>query len=188
MYCKPAIIIAGLFCLLMGAGCGSERKQEEKVLPEVVTPNVFRNKVYMCAPEVDKDSAFVYGECDCCSDEIIFIGDSDLVFKSFCMSDQCINKGKYRIEKDELVLEFDEDYVEYNYNPERETDSTAVEYIVTKKTGKPAQARYKISKCKGGTLIAWIAKAPQYGMECPQTVEDEIRPMKEEGVWQVLFP
>lgn len=94
------------------------------------------------------DTCAFYFECDCCSGELLFDSEISFYYLDYCMSDQTLRKGTYKIENGQLVLSYGAKCVSKNYNYENEIDTSAVDFIMTDTIVKEISVTYSMTLCE----------------------------------------
>jgi len=97
-------------------------------------------QVYFFAPEFDSTTCEVSAACDCCTEDILFLNNSNFIHISYCLSEEQVFKGTYKIDNDKVYLKYDSlnIHIEYNwihieYNQDMKIDtieSAEKEYII----------------------------------------------------------
>jgi hypothetical protein len=126
-------IILALTSICVFFACNNP--QEEKPFSSLGDIS-FKNTIFYFAPVFDKKNCSVYGECDCCSQDIIF-GEKDFIFISYCMDDISVSKGLYSFIDNKIKMTFDTICYSSEYNWENEIEETDVKYHLKKQTIKP---------------------------------------------------
>lgn len=94
------------------------------------------------------DTCAFYFACDCCSGELLFASESTFYSLSYCMSDQSLSKGNYKIENEQLVLNFGAKCVVRSYNYENEVDTSAVDFYMTDTLVQEISRTYEMKLCE----------------------------------------
>lgn len=147
-------------------------------------------QVYFYAPEFDKNACQAFGECDCCSGNILFLDESHFLAIDVCESDNSYYKGKYKIADSNVLLSYDGLMVEKNYNWEKETDTTGTvtkEYFI--KTSKTNPRKLALTRIECEKNICFKMDDTPTLFVTPdkkQKIADLIRQIKEDGIWEKL--
>ncbi|SFT40125.1 hypothetical protein SAMN05216474_0355 [Lishizhenia tianjinensis] len=94
------------------------------------------------------DTCAFYFECDCCSGELIFEPGMSFYYLDFCMSDQTLRKGNYKIENGYLVMNYGTKCVSRQYNYQNEIDTSAVDFFMTDTIVKEITVTYSMTLCE----------------------------------------
>ncbi|UMY64369.1 MULTISPECIES: hypothetical protein [unclassified Flavobacterium] len=147
-------------------------------------------QVYFYAPELDKKTCEAYGECDCCSGNILFLDERTFLTIDICESDVSYYKGTYKIVDGNLLLSYAGVRVEKNYNWERETDTTGTvttEYLIeTSKTDPRTQTLTRIACEKNTCFKTNDTEAFFASPDKKQKIADLVRQIEEDGIWEKL--
>lgn len=68
--------------------------------------------------------------CDCCNADLIFLQDTAFIYDDL-REGHYVRKGNYRLQGNEVILEFDSQLVSNYHNEESESDPTQPERILT---------------------------------------------------------
>ena len=102
------------------------------------------------------DSCSFYFECDCCSGELIFDPDSTFYYKDYCVETISVAVGLYVIESNILYLKYSGRWVSKIYNLENETDTSAIDYIMTDTLVTPVTFRYSPTVCNNRVKLVGL--------------------------------
>ena len=144
-------------------------------------------KIFLFAPELDKEACRATGGCDCCSYNILFTTDSTFVLIDYCEADYSYNKGSYFLDNSSLTLKVDRLMVNKNYNWKKETDTTGkvtTEYFYKIENIKPTTTIVKRQDCNGTMIFKGDSDFGTVDNE--RTFENELKALKEEGIWTKL--
>lgn len=147
-------------------------------------------QVYFYAPEFDKNRCEAYGECDCCSGNILFLDERTFLTIDICESDVWYYKGKYKIVDGNVLLFYDGVMVEKNYNWERETDTTGTvttEYRITSSKTDPRTQTLTRIACEKNTCFKSNDTETLFASpDKKQKIADLVRQIKEDGILEKL--
>ena len=131
-------------------------KAETKKIYEInLTKSDVNNKTFKIGSSTYfTDTCRFHFECDCCSGDLIFSSDSTFYSIGYCMSDQSISEGTYKLNGDILTLNYSGISVSKVYNWEHETDTLAVDYFIKDTINKPHSIKFTAELCNNKlTLI-----------------------------------
>lgn len=113
-----------VFCLLLFlitaaaiTGCNEPApapKSKPASLPELA--NAYVGKVFFFAPKLDKTTCEVYGDCECCWDNLLFIDDVRFIRIYYCDADQDYRSGTYSVRNDSIFLIYNSTELEHEQN------------------------------------------------------------------------
>lgn len=127
------------------------------------------------------DSCTFYFECDCCSGDLIFNGDSTFYYKDYCVADIAVTKGKYLIADNILSLEYSGRYVSRIYNWDYDTDSSSAEYSITDTIIEPFRQQYLITLCRSKIKLTEAQNLDLCAIETNGKHKDEIDLLIKQG-------
>lgn len=78
----------------------------------------------------------------------LFASESTFYSLSYCMSDESLSKGNYKIENGQLVLNFGAKCVVRSYNYENEIDTSAVDFYMTDTLVQEISRTYEMKLCE----------------------------------------
>jgi len=129
-----------------------EKATESKIH---LTLSDITNKVFEIGSSTHfTDTCGFYFECDCCSGDLIF--NSNLTFYSidYCMSDQSVSEGTYKIIDNNLILNYSGICVSKLYNWENEMDTSAVDFFIKDTISNSFSVKFTAELCNNKlTLI-----------------------------------
>lgn len=109
----------------------------------------FKGKVFEIGNKTHfTDTCAFYFECDCCSGELLFDTERSFYFLDYCMSDQTLRKGSYKIESGQLILNYGAKSVSKKYNYENEIDTSVVDFFMSDTIVKEISVTYLITLCE----------------------------------------
>lgn len=112
-----------------------EKKPGKVYVKETMHP--YAGSVFFFAPKLDKSTCEVYGDCECCWDNILFIDDYRFIRIYYCEADRNYRRGTYSIKNDSIFLIYSsielEQEVNWDFDDETLWD-TAVPAGVTFRT------------------------------------------------------
>ena len=146
-------------------------------------------KVYFFGPRFDSIKCEIDAGCDCCSDNILFINDSNFVHISYCMDDDTYYKGKYIIHKDKVILKYDtiEISKKTNFDSDNEVNQTTP-FIITNSKSIFKEITLKRFDCKKTVCFIIGDKEQSYGaLDKYETLSNLTSNLKNDGIWEKLF-
>lgn len=150
----------------------------------------FANTVYYFTSNFDSTNCKVFSACDCCSENIVFLNESEFITISYCLGNEGYFKGNYVILDSTLQLNFNKFYVLNEYNWEYELDTTGTiknQYNIKKLKCDERPKRLDIFFCKKEVCLKGRHENQEYyGVIDTLQVEDIIGRMKKGGIWQNL--
>lgn len=150
----------------------------------------FANSVYYFTSNFDSTNCKVYSACDCCSENVVFLNESEFVTISYCQGNEGYFKGKYVILDSTLQLNFNSSYVLNEYNWEYELDTTGTvknQYTIKKMKSNERPKRLNIFYCKKQVCLKGSVEGEGYfGVLDTLQVIDIVARMKKDGIWQNL--
>lgn len=107
----PCLFLIGFAVSVIRCGNGSSKPDSSKsdsltqtIKEAQAVSNPFAKSVYFFAPKLDKVTCEVYGDCECCWDNIIFIDDIRFVRIYYCDADRRFRNGTYVVQNDSVFL------------------------------------------------------------------------------------
>jgi len=94
------------------------KRQANRDIPMKLT-----GQLYYVAPDIDPKDGHLSGACDCCSQNVAFLNDSEYVSVNYCEGDESYMKGKYKIKDKVVVFTTDGILVDREINWEKELDT-----------------------------------------------------------------
>jgi len=151
---RPTIFIVTIFL----TACTSETtdstdKDSVTETHKNTVDTTFEKLVYNIAPEFDNEKCAVYGACDCCSSDLLFIDKTNFIYITYCEGDKSVTRGTYHFDQSNLFLDFDTVCAILEYNYQNEIDTSAVDYFLKSETIKKHQTVLKIDRCKDRALL-----------------------------------
>jgi hypothetical protein len=123
--------------LLLVALISCNDHEEDVVLnTKKTTVYPLENSIFYFAPILERGNCSVYGECDCCSQDIFF-DKTNFIYISYCLMDISVSKGTYSIVDNKIQMKFDSICYSSEYNWENEVTQTNIEYFLKKLKVKP---------------------------------------------------
>ena len=150
------------------SSCGQRTKTETEEFKELTTNSQPKYAMTTAVLEIDDlkgkvfeignkthftDSCAFYFECDCCSGELLFDSKMSFYYLDYCMSDQTLRKGNYKIENGQLVMNYGANCVSRKYNYENEIDTSAVDFFMTDTILKEITITYLMTKCENNIKL-----------------------------------
>lgn len=134
------------------SSCGQSNKTEEevgKMTTTILEIDDLKGKVFEIGSQTHfTDTCAFYFECDCCSGELLFDSKLNFYYLDYCMSDQTLRKGSYKIENGQLVMNYGAKCVSKKYNYENEIDTSAVDFFMTETIVKEVSITYLMTLCE----------------------------------------
>ncbi|MES2629581.1 MAG: hypothetical protein V4616_11485 [Bacteroidota bacterium] len=129
---RKAILYTSLLLITLASACtGTDPVKETSTTPEQkdsIAAAPYAGKVFFFAPKLDQVTCEVFGDCDCCWDNVLFIDDYRFVRIYYCESDKTYRRGTYTVRNDSVFLVYNSIEIgrELNWDYEEELipDST----------------------------------------------------------------
>lgn len=192
-WCRCAKITTTIIILflmvVLSFSCSNTNNENKSKDSLIFSKFKLTGKVYFFGPRFDSIKCEIDAGCDCCSDNILFINDSNFVHISYCMDDDSYYKGKYIIHKDKVILKYDTFEVskKTNFDNDDEVNQTTPFLITTSKSifGEKTLKRFDCKK----TICFIIGDEEQsYGaIDKYETLSNLTSNLKNEGIWEKLF-
>jgi hypothetical protein len=160
-------------------------KSEPKKISEVnLTKSDLSNKTFEIGSSTHfTDTCGFYFECDCCSGDLIFSSDSTFYSIDYCMSDQSVSEGTYKISGNILTLKYSGICVSKVYNWENEMDTSAVDYFIKDTINKPHSIKFTAELCNNKlTLIHNGEQGKSIAIETKETFNNQIKALTENAI------
>jgi hypothetical protein len=149
----------------------------------------FSNRLYFLAPEIDSLKCEVFAECDCCSDEICFLNNTQFIRLFYCLHNNSATSGTYKVLGNKLLLVykgkvvtkiFDEDY--YNKN-----NGTKGKYSWETASIGAYTDTISISFCNNSLKLTEKGEEILYGeISRHNSYKEALAELKKEGFWKRL--
>ncbi|WP_128396963.1 hypothetical protein [Botryobacter ruber] len=154
----------------------------------------FEEKSFVMSNATRGEICRVERGCDCCLSDLLFLSADTFVLSSYCEGSQIVNKGKYSVNRNEMTFHIDPLSVSYEYNWEREVDSTALPlYFLKAQTQEPRNIKFTIATCEASPILLsdGVARIKEPGTELARenteaSVAEIINGLKEKGIWDKL--
>jgi hypothetical protein len=190
---KIAIFFTSCLLASLLLSCNNEDKRAElSYKPEapIQVANKLSGHVYCFAPTIDSTKCTVIPECDCCSDDFLFLNEKDFIRISYCMAEQTVIKGIYAFEKNNLILKYDS-LVYYTENDQsneiRTIGKGKKEYLIKKEIGKPSIDTLTQFSCKE-KVVYKNPKEETFGtISEKDSIQIYIDELKKVGFWNKLI-
>lgn len=111
--------------LLFFAACNNP-EAPKKLAPKVVViekEKGLEHKIFFFAPKLDRYTCEVYGDCECCWDNIVFIDELRFVRIYYCDADRRFRKGTYTERNDSIFLVYNSTQINKELNWDWMADS-----------------------------------------------------------------
>jgi|CXWL01.1.fsa_nt_gi hypothetical protein len=174
------------------AACNSADKKAEpsdKAETPFQTVNNLSGHVYYFGPALDSTKCEVRAECDCCSDDFLFLNEKDFIRVGYCVAEKSAIKGTYSIGQDNLVLQYDSltYFTEADNNNEIKTVSKgSSEYLIKSEKGKSFQDTLTKVNCKE-KLFYKNSDEKSFGtISSKDSINILIDELKKEGFWKKM--
>lgn len=148
---KQVTLLIGILVLV---GC-YRGKDIEKIdnTQALIKPSLLINHLYILSISFDSINCQAYGECDCCSSLVYFLDDSTFIREDLCLFDDLYYKGKYKIDKNQIIFNSESIFVSVKFLEEEETytDTTASisdSIKITTEKGRPYTTKWTLLECR----------------------------------------
>lgn len=172
--------------------CNStDKKSEPSDKPETAsqTVNNLSGHVYYFGPAIDSTKCEVLAECDCCSDDFLFLNDKDFIRVGYCVAEKSVIKGTYSAGQDNLILQYDSltYFTEADNNNEIKTVSKgSSEYLIKSEKGKPFQDTLTKFNCKEKLFYKNSGEKSFGTISAKDSINILIDELKKEGFWKKM--
>lgn len=132
------------------------------------------NKVFLAGSESDfeKSKCEFFFECDCCSEEYIFLPDNKFLCIDLCTADYTLTYGTYTVDTKNVILNFTNQKTEIDYNWEYDVDQTVQKWFVNDTITKEIEIKFEIDRCKKTTLVIEVENYTYIAIETSKTISD----------------
>ncbi|GAL86144.1 hypothetical protein MYP_3373 [Sporocytophaga myxococcoides] len=141
-----------------------------------------RNRVFEFGSTTHLDECRFYFECDCCSGEFIFKPDYTFYYIDYCMSDLSVTRGTYHINNNYVYLSADSIRVQELYNWEQESDTSAIEYILSDSIIKPYKMQFAIHKCESNIKLIDMEDPAFVALSSDKNQDSILTILKKKGI------
>lgn len=151
--------------------------------------NKLNQTVYYFGPTIDSASAKVLAECDCCTDNILFINEKEFVAISYCMADKTVSKGNYTIQANKVILYYDGLFVNKIRNLDWDDNKKGKsKYSFKSEKTKSFKTILTPTVYKNKLFYITNDEEVSYGtIEKKSSINVFIKELKSDGLWQRLF-
>lgn len=176
------------------AACNSTN--DKKVEPSETIPipkatNNLAGHVYYFGPAIDSTKPDILAECDCCTDDFLFLNEKDFIRIGNCMAENSVIKGTYLIGQNNVILQYDtlSYYTEADENNEIKTVSKkSKEYLIKTEKLKFFQDTITQFNFKN-KLFYKNASEKSYGtISSNDSINTFVNDLKINGFWKKLNP
>jgi len=179
------------FSLIVASVCFNSCKSHDAISPKqdslAKNPNQsLAGQLYFFAPEYDSTNYVATGACDCCSANTLFVDDSVFLYIDYCDEGCSYLKGIYRVQNNELSLNFDKVTVEKSYAGSDVKDSAGnlpPDIYSTVYTAHDKQV-YKKLDYKG--RVVFTGSHVFGAIDTGGTAASFMKSVKTEGIWDRL--
>lgn len=166
-------------------------KTTENIKSTEQPTNNLAGHVYSFGPSIDTAKCEVLIECDCCSDDFLFVNDKDFIQIGYCMSAKYVVKGTYSINQDNIIINYDSlhYFTEADNNYEIKTVSKgSSEYLINIEKRKPFTDTLKKFSCNGTYLytIDYTIEKSFGTVSTNDSINTYIDMLKNEGFWKKM--
>lgn len=187
------IFTSCLLATLLVSCNNADKKTDPSDKPETPTQatNNLSGHVYYFAPAIDSTKCTVIAECDCCSDDFLFLNENDFIRIAYCMAEQTVIKGTYAFEKDNVILKYDSlsYYTEADQNNEIKTvGKDKKEYLIKTEIGKPSLDTITQFTCKDKVFYKNSSEKSFGTISEKDSIQTYIDELKKDGFWNKLNP
>lgn len=173
--------------------CNNEDKTAEptaKTETAITQPtNNLAGHVYDFGPDIDTTKCEVLAECDCCSDDFLFLSDKDFIRIGYCVAEKTVIKGTYSFDQENVIFNYDSLYyfTEADENNEIKTvGKGSSEYLIKVESGQPFLDTLTKFICKQ-TLFYKNAGEKSFGtISSKDSINTYIEVLKKEGFWKKM--
>lgn len=186
-------IVYILFVTLIFLACESKMNNpnsESESKRKALTVQDISGKVFEFGPDLDPKSCEVVAECDCCSDDVVFVNDTDCYMTVYCLEENTFHKGTYTVSNDKIEMTFSGKMVSQIdlIDTISDTIKNAATPGFTLKTETIGSEKITIDRleCAGKELFSYGTDQKQYGTLSKTPVNEYVATLKKEGIWQLL--
>ncbi len=172
--------------------CNSADKKAEpsdKTETPSQTVNNLSGHVYYFGPALDSTKCEVLAECDCCSDDFLFLNDKDFIRVGYCVAEKSVIKGTYSVGQNNIFLQYDSlnYFTEADNNNEIKTVSKgSSEYLIKSEKGKPFQDTLTKFNCKDKLFYKNAGEKSFGTISSKDSINTLIDELKREGFWKKI--
>lgn len=130
-----------------------EKLSEPKETPVHKSYNPFSGKVFSFGPELDKRTCQSFGECDCCTYDLLFITDSTFVLIDRCVPGASYSKGSYILKDSSIVVTTDGVCINETIVFKDSTDFDSETIAYETEQIDPATTILKMDNCNGSVIL-----------------------------------
>ncbi|MFC2152597.1 hypothetical protein ACFLSE_08725 [Bacteroidota bacterium] len=134
----------------------------------------FENKVFLAGSMTDFNSVKCefFFECDCCFEDYIFLPDNKFLCIDYCTADYTLTSGTYRVDTENIILNFTNQKTEIDYNWEYDVDQTVQKWIVKDTIKKQIEIKFEIDSCKKTMLVIEVDDYTYIAIESSKSIAD----------------
>lgn len=173
--------------------CNNQDKKTEpadKTETTIEQPtNNLAGHVYYFGPDIDSTKCEVLAECDCCSDDFLFLNDKDFIRIGYCVAEKSVIKGTYSLSQESIIFNYDSlhYFTEADNNNEIKTVSKgSSEYLIKIETGKPFLDTLTKFNCKEKLFYKNSGEKSFGTISSKDSINTYIDELKKEGFWKKM--
>ena len=174
------------------AACNSADKKagpsdKQETAAEAV--NNLSGHIYYFGPALDSTKCEVLAECDCCSDDFLFLNDKDFIRVGYCVAEKSVTKGTYSFGQDDVILQYDSLFylTEADDNNEIKTVSKgSSEYLIKSKKSKPFVDTLTRFNCEEKLFYKSAGEKSFGTVSSKGSIDILIDELKKEGFWKKM--
>jgi hypothetical protein len=189
---KNSNIFLVSFLVIILISCNiSDKKILPSENPKITnqTTNNLSGHVYLFGPGLDSTECKVSHECDCCSDDFLFLNSNDFIRISYCMADQDVQKGTYMFDKENVILKYDSIYQFTEYDSNNDTiPIDKYENLVKSKIGEVYFDTLKKFIYEGKVFYENLSEQTVGTISENDSINNYILDLKNNGFWYKIYP
>ncbi len=173
--------------------CNNQDKKTEptdKTETAIEQPtNNLAGHVYYFGPDIDSTKCEVLAECDCCSDDFLFLNDKDFIRIGYCVAEKSVIKGTYSVSQESIIFNYDSlhYFTEADNNNEIKTVSKgSSEYLIKIEKGKPFLDTLTTFNCKEKLFYKNSGEKSFGTISSKDSLNTYIDELKKEGFWKKM--
>jgi hypothetical protein len=171
----------------------SSRQKSTVAQATLITPIEFadlKGKAFVLGGGIDENVCEITEACDCCNADLLFLTEKLFVYDELCEGHYA-RKGSYKLEGNQITLEFEPRLVSYYHNEESETNLKAPKNILKSENKPVSMETYTIGKCKTDIIITNNNKSEDIAfpvgiLKKSASMEGKIGILQQIGAWKML--
>lgn len=158
--------------------------------PYLISEGTLTGTVFRFAPDLDTSVCQSYGECDCCTEEILFIDNNRFISIAHCIADQTIQYGSYELVDSSLMIYYGPNRISKIYDEQMDEaglGNKESRYIKEVEIGQKHQTELRAWSCGSSFFLAEKTGTDAYGtLAEDKTADKEVEFLKIDGTWDLI--